>query len=362
MKHLFLILSLSFALSIQAQISINSTDFISGPDTVLISAVTDYQNINYQNTGSNFSWDFSGIPIDSQRVDTFFSVSTAGFIYQLVYNNFLSPSYQASYYQKADAGSIPTGGLPLAIENPIAFEKISNSKYEIVGFGVELNGIDLPISADTIDVVYEFPMTYQDSWVSNSYLFFDLNPTFDAMFKRYQNRSSVVDGYGSITTTYGTFDCIRVKSLLNFTDSLFFDFTGTGGTWFPVPSQPEIHYKWIAKNQKVPLMSIIVTNSATGPEITKVEFRDSYGVANVEDINSVSVQVFPNPANEYITISNIDNFDNILITDVTGKIIISKSLQQNNNMLVNCNNWSKGIYVLRLSNSEKTLTKKIILQ
>ena len=362
MKNITWLISIFFAAHLNAQITVNSTDFVSSADTVLISSVTDFQNINYQNTGSNYNWDFSWVMIDTQRIDTFNSVSSAAFIYQLVFNNFLSPSYQASYYQKADAGLIPTGGLPIAVENPIAFEKVSNSKFERVGLGVELNGVSVPITADTIDVVYEFPMTFQDSWVSNSYLFFDLNPAFAAMFKRHQNRTSTVDGYGSIVTTFGTFDCIRVKSELTYKDSLFFDFTGTGGMWIPMPSQPETEYRWIAKNQKIPVFSINVTNALSGPVITKVEFRDSYGVASIPTKDFIEVSIFPNPASNHINFSGIKNCEQVIISNVNGELIFSNVLDKQDNFQINTSSWSKGVYFIHLVNDEKTETKKIIIQ
>ena len=227
-----------------AQVNITSNDFIGGADTVLVSIVTNFQNINYQASGANQTWDFSAVEVDSQRIDTFHSMSTADLIYLFTFNNFLNPDYQASYYQNVSTGDIPTGGIPLAIDNPVAFEKVSNSKFERVGLGFEFNGVPLPVTADTIDIVYEFPMTYQDNWVSNSFLFFDLNPAFDAKFKRHQNRVSEVDGYGTVITPYGSFECIRVKSNLTYIDSFYFDLFGTGSaSWFSLPSQPEIQYK-----------------------------------------------------------------------------------------------------------------------
>jgi len=362
MKNLTSLIASFFCLSAFAQISVNSNDFISSADTVLVSIVTDYQNINYQNTGSNQTWDFSWVQIDSQRIDTFSSVGSAGFIYQLVFNNFLSPSYQASYFQKADLGVLPTGGLPIAFDNPISFEKVSSSRFEKVGFGADLNGIALPIQADTIDVVYEFPMTFQDNWTSNSYLFLDLNPGFNAMFKRHQNRSSIVDGYGTITTSFGTFDCIRVKSELTFTDSLFFDLLGTGGAWIPLPTQPETHYRWIAKNNKIPILSINVASSILGPEITKVEMRDKKGVASNNSAEIVALQVYPNPSSDIINISGLENIDVINIMDLEGKIIYSQQNIISNTISINCNDWAKGIYFLNAVFDEKTVTNKIVLQ
>lgn len=363
MKNKTSIIVLLFCFQSFAQISVNSSDFVAGADTTLISIVTDYQNIDYQSTGANHSWDFSWVSIDSQRIDTFSNVSNAGLIYQFTYNNFLNPNYQASYFQKATNNVIPaSGALPVTIENPITFRKVSTAKLENVGIGIELNGIDVPIQADTIDTEYEFPMTYQDNWQSDSYLFFDINPAFNAMFKRHQTRISAVDGYGTITTTFGTFDCIRVKSNLNYIDSIFFDLLGTGGSWIGLPTQSETQYRWIAKQQKVPVFSVDVTNALAGPQITKVEFKDKFGVANIQNTDLISsIKAFPNPVRGNLFITNLSEYDHIEITNMNGQLIYSEAVLNENQKVVDCSQWEKGVYILKLNSSEKNITKKIIV-
>jgi hypothetical protein len=354
--------TLLLASSSISQISVTSTDFVSDSDTALVSTVVDFQNINYQSAGANQTWDFTNVLVDSQRIDTFSNVGNAGLVYQFVFNNsFLNPDYKASYYQKASTNAVPTGGIPIAIEDPISFEKISSSKFERVGLGINLNGAPVPIQADTIDVVYQLPMTYQDNWISNSYLFFDLNPAFDIKFKRHQNRTSEVDGYGTVITHYGNFQCIRVKSSLTYIDSLFFDLLGTGnGSWIGLPSQPEIQYRWIAKNQKIPVFSIDVANTFGTETITKVEFRDDLDVTSVQENYKTTFSVYPNPANDFLQLSQISEFDYIQISNISGQLVYNSNAASNYHK-IDCSEWQKGVYIVKLSSSEKTSTKKIII-
>lgn len=364
MKSIKFLIVILLSNQVIAQITIDANDFINGSDTVLVSAVSNYQNINYQTSGANSVWDFTNVIIDSQRVDTYGAVSSAGLLYQLTFNNqFLAPDYRASYFLPAGEGLLPTGILPITIENPVIFEKISNAAFERVGLGLEIGGIGLPIQADPIDIVFKFPMNYQDSWTDTSGLFADLNPAFDATFKRQQIRSLSVDGYGTISTAYGTFDCIRVKTDIIYNDSILFDLFGTGATWFPVPTAAETQYRWIAKNQKIPVMTIDLSNGFGGTQITKVEFRDSKGVASIDGTNPLqSITLFPNPAQDHLNISNLKGDEAITITNLTGQVLFNSNASSQQNTLVNCSDWAKGVYLVKITSEENSVTKKIILQ
>ena len=345
----------------QAQITITSSDFITGPDTAFISIVGNLTSLNFSSTGPNHVWDYTNVVVDSQRIDTFFNVQNAGLIYQFVYNNPFNPDYEASYYKKEDAGVVPTAGLPVAIENPISFNKVSNTQFSRVGLGIELSGVAVPITADTIDVVYEFPLNYSDSWTGTSYLFFDLNPAMDAMFKRHQTRISTVDGFGTLNTLYGSFEVLRVKSQLIYQDSIFFDLTGTGGSWIGIPSAPEFEYTWLAKDNKIPVFYIKTSIGFTGEEVSKAEFRDNIDYTTVNNLTNKSVNIYPNPAHDFLTISSEIGQKNIQLFNINGqKVLDIINDQSQTNIAVQ--NLPKGVYHLLIIQNQNTFSQKVIIE
>ncbi|MFD1552238.1 T9SS type A sorting domain-containing protein [Putridiphycobacter roseus] len=361
MRKLLNLFFILIGFSSSAQITINSSDFIQGPDTVFISVIGDLSSLDFNSTGPNHVWDYTNVQVDSQRIDTFFNVQDAGIIYQFIYNNPFSSNYDASYYKKEDASAVPTAGLPIAVENPISFNKINTSQYTRVGLGVELNGIDVPITADTIDVVYEFPVDYNDQWTGYSYLFFDLNPAMNAMFKRHQTRISTVDGFGTLSTLYGNFEVLRVKSQLIYQDSVFFDLTGTGGSWIGVPSAQEIEYTWLAKDNKIPVLYLKTSIGFTGEEVTKAEFRDNIDFTAVEKLTSKTLKVYPNPAQTFLTIQTEKGNKTIQLYKVNGQKVLD-FISKESLVTIPVAQFDAGLYHLVVIQNENTFSQKVIIE
>ena len=77
-----------------------------------------------------------------------------------------------------------------------------------------------------------------------------------------------------------------------------------------------------------------------------------------------NLSVYPNPANDYVTI-NVNAFDvlkshTIEVYDALGKIIYSSTITKSI-VTINTSQWSKGIYTLRLKQNEVAGYKKIII-
>ena len=363
MKKQFLLsfIFLACIVGLNGQITVNSSDFVGGEDTSLVSIVTDFQNIDFSTTGANSNWDFTTVLIDTQRIDSFYNVGSSGFVYQLVFDNFLNPDYAASYYKKESATFLPNN-LPLSITDPITFYKLSSDKFERVGYGATVSGTPLPIPADTIDMIYSLPMTFQDNWISNSFLYIDLNPIFAAEFKRHQTRASEVDGYGTITTPYGTFDAIRVKSTLTYIDSINIDIFSTGGVWTPLPTDANVEYTWWAKNEKIPVFSIVTTVNLQGETVSSVEFKDDpINYASILNADQTHISVYPNPSNGFINIESNNQTLSFQCYSIGGQLVHSDYINTKSYQL-NTENWESGIYFLHINQDNKTSIHKIIIE
>lgn len=360
-KSLLLFSVLTAGLTSFSQITVTDADLPNPDDTVMVSISNQYTTIDFSTTGANQTWDYSSLVANSQKIDTFYSVTSASALYQLSFNNaFTAPEYASDYYRPMAAGALPAiPGGAVTITNPVYFTKNSSTKSENVGIGLEINGVETPVQADTIDMIYQYPMNYNDAWTSRSYMYIDMNPAINAMFKRNQLRESQVDGWGQITTPFGTFDAIRVKSTITYTDSIYFDL-GFGGSWSELTTPQDIEYTWWTNNNKIPVLLIVEQNGTA----TKIEYRDKkidfVGVENNTDVKE-TFKVYPNPANSEVSIVlNDTELSTIEIVDVTGKIIYTNKI--NNTTQINVSDWEKGVYIVRLISNNKVTTQSLIVE
>ena len=77
----------------------------------------------------------------------------------------------------------------------------------------------------------------------------------------------------------------------------------------------------------------------------------SSGSTSSKNLTKLDLNIFPNPAKNVITISNIDNFDLLQIKDLLGKVVFEKSISNQNNTIIDINGFSTGTYLLSLEGS-----------
>lgn len=78
---------------------------------------------------------------------------------------------------------------------------------------------------------------------------------------------------------------------------------------------------------------------------------------STNELQNIKIQVYPNPAKDFIFINNIQNSKDVEIYDMQGKMV---KRQKYNNNQISLKNLSKGIYILKIP-SEK-YTQKIIIE
>jgi len=85
---------------------------------------------------------------------------------------------------------------------------------------------------------------------------------------------------------------------------------------------------------------------------------------NTEDIKSLNLTVYPNPANYSVTIQSEEIIENSIIhvTDLSGKLILSEQVTQLLTYNINCDAWGNGTYIITVSdiNENKSSLKLII--
>lgn len=130
------------------------------------------------------------------------------------------------------------------------------------------------------------------------------------------------------------------------TDPDEIDFTSTSGTTTVAP---------IVTNTSA--ATILIDNF-----VTRISTTDTLLQNDTFDLATTNFSVSPNPANDFITVSNSENIfvNAISITDLNGRVVKQNSFSNLSNVQVNVSDLSSGVYMLNITSDKGSLTKKII--
>ncbi len=340
------------------QIVVESADMPAQGDTVRISVGLNTNIANYTETGEDFVWDFSALSATAQNIDTFVSVSSTPLAYQFFFsfNSNLANRYLSNV-------SIPNYELSEVYN----FYKNTSSMFTNTGYAATINGLPLPIKFDNADVWYKFPLEYGNTYSSASNFEYSIPNMGYLTIKR--TRKNTVDGWGKITTPFGTFDVLRIKSEVTEFDSTYIDSIQTG---LPL-NRIYTEYKWLAKGQKEPVLQITADNSGG----IVVSYRDSARVIvppvtvteHMFDKNSLSVH--PNPASFEVQIEFEMNKAAAIgysLFDIFGRevytSIVDNAVRGLNRKTINLRKYAieNGMYFLVINVGNKRYTKRLIVK
>lgn len=305
--------------SLSAQITITTSDFMEADDTVRYSLVTGltYDDLALDNTGENMNWDYSWLNSSSQEVDSFLTVESAPFAYQFFFNN--SWLYPDTYSNLATtAPDIEVGTF--AMTNQYTFFNNDDDSYRNTGFGITFSGLPYSVPNDEAEIYFEFPMTYGNSF-SNA---FETELEIPTLFTWVQQgeSSAEVDGWGTLTTPYGTFEVLRQVMLREVTDSTYIDLVGFGTS---VPRFPERIYSWVAQDMTAPVMEVTTQEIFGEESVTNVRYQDEFEAEvpdGIEEWGSDQPLFYPNPSNGTLRLKATSPASlYVTVTNLSGRIV-----------------------------------------
>lgn len=339
-------------ISAHGQIVITRQDMPNVGDTIRTSFTVVTGSVNYEQGGADMSWDFSEFIPAIQTVEEYVSISSVPFVYQLVFN----PTVATIASPVSGFDLIP--GVDLT--DIYQFYRETNTFYGNAGFAFTLSGIPLPLKYDNPDVFYRFPVTYNTVDSSESNLTLTLPNV--GYLQSYRKRVNEVDAWGNITTPYGSYPSIRVRSLLTTYDSIYVDSLQIGQAL----SRQINEYKWLTNNKGIPLMQIDVE----GPLVT-ARYIDSVriilGTAPVE-IAKQDARIYPNPAsglaNATIQLSN-DAEVKIAVLDISGRVcalpVNGRFAAGAHSYAIPLQGFSPGVYVVQIHIGDTVLNRKLLV-
>jgi hypothetical protein len=363
-KNLFLILILCAFVKSKAQISINSSDLYSAGDTFLVSNGDLLQTIDLAITGANANWDFSTLnPITQEKDSSFTLLSTGSITYGLTFG---FGSNAANILKRMDVfAGLPGGTLP--VDDIFAFYNKSSSNFRQVGLGATLGGVQIPFAFSDKDYIHYFPIDFGDLDSSNSGGSLSVPGTGYIQIAR--SRSNNVDGWGTITTPYGTFNALRIRSIVNEFDSIYIDSLSVG---FGFQQPQTVEYKWMANGMGIPVLQINTIDVGGGVEtISSIKYLDSIRPVNVTEIATLNqFEIAPNPIknNALINLSfhNATHLKVILLNiygDVIAEVANKKVNAGSHSIYFSKHalSLSAGIYLVDVYTSSGKETRKIVI-
>lgn len=341
-----------FVISAQAQITITRNDMPNIGDTIRTSFTVIPNGINYEQAGADIEWDFSNLLPGIQAIDTFVSINSLPLVYQLVFNPLVATI------------ASPVSGFDLIpginLSDIYQFFRETNNFFGNAGVAFTFEGIPVPLRYDQPDIYFRFPVTYLSTDSSESS--FNLALPDIGYLETNRKRVNHVDAWGTVTTPYGTFPTIRVKSYLTTYDSIYIDSLQFGQGL----NREFIEYKWLASNMGIPLIQI----DEEGPLLTARYIDSVRLLTGVEHLafSEPGFRLFPNPANDFVyaefTLQQSEMLK-IELYDLSGRLR-SEPINQyfptgTHTRIIHLGNLKSGVYIVKVSTSNRHIIRKLLV-
>lgn len=364
MRTLFqkaLVVSSLFIVHISAQITINSTD-MPAVDTIYHFHTASVTNVDHDITGAGIIWDYTNLINTGFSQDSFANPAITPLVYQLIFNNFLFPSYDATHAQPGSDIVLPAQ-IPFTVTNVYNFYKNTSSSFKMVGFGATINGIPAPIQYQGSDRVYKFPLTFGN--VDTSSYYFEVPVPTLGYWNQSGTRYNHADGYGTLLLPNGvSYEVIRLKSTIEIVDSVHIDAIGFT---IPIP-RIQTDYKFMAVGEGEPVLQITTQPLLLvfGPEtVTRVKYKNEMNLAGINNETAPPFNVYPNPAIDNLTILNAQSkhWDKLQLVNTSGQAVYTDISGGTGNILLDVSSFPAGTYYLMLElENGKIFTQKLSIR
>lgn len=264
---------------------------------------------NYTQTAANFNWNFSSLELTGQGIRDFKKASNTP--YALFF-------FGINEYGEKIADTLGVG--PVIMTNYYNYYKKQTlpSAFIADGVGLTYNSFPIPNYYSDKDELYLFPMTYP-KYDSTTFKFTTAsNTNIPVKYSKTGYRVTVVDGWGTITTPFGTSNCLRLITTQYSKDSVKTSF-GTFG--FP---NDQRSYQWMTTSSKIPFLEISGSLNGNTFNPALVRYRDSVRViTSLKSHKDLSdMKLYPNPVRENLfLIFNSHNKFDVEVYSVEGSLI-----------------------------------------
>ncbi len=334
----------------QSPISLTSANFPGNNDTLRYSNGQLLSLANYTQTGTNYIWNYNGLVPTSQGVRSYkASLLTP---YALFFFGFTG-------FGEKIADTLNLG--PVTITNYYNFYKkqtTPTNSYIIDGAGMTLTNVPVPSYYTDKDELYNFPMTYP-KYDSTTFKFSTPSSSLiPIIYSKSGYRVTKVDGWGSITTPYGTANCLRLVTTQYSKDTVKITSPFAFSIGF---LNYQRSYQWLTSASKIPYLEVNGNLLGSNFTPTQVRYRDNYQVlTSLSDEKDISaMQLYPNPVKDKLYFnSTLKNTATIELFSITGQLILKETVNELN--FIDVTKLETGLFVVKVTEANKTSFFKFI--
>lgn len=80
----------------------------------------------------------------------------------------------------------------------------------------------------------------------------------------------------------------------------------------------------------------------------------------LQKVNDVTVTATPNPFTDQLVVTHAGSYKTLLVTDIDGRVKLKKAINSKENETIPTSTWEQGVYMLVLSNDEKSTSLKVV--
>ena len=158
---------------------------------------------------------------------------------------------------------------------------------------------------------------------------------------------------GGALEVYVDWDCSNLVAADSSSPNLLF--SGNGSLNWHWDSTTPLSTNYRAGSSGAP--STLQASRAKAQRVN-TQFVYAPATASVDDVFASKVSVYPNPANEFVTISSAVEMNKVEVYSLLGKKVMSSAKLNNNDLDIS--SLSTGIYILKLTSGNAVATKKLI--
>lgn len=245
---------MSAVIKLGAQIQITQSHMPSISDTIRYSTAT-AGTLNFKQTGTNYNWNYSSLGITGQGLYKYEAVTSTPYSILLL----SKLPFGAIGYKVADS----IGAGQFAFKNLYNFFEKKTNVWRAVGTGFTLSALPVPTGGiySDFDEIFTLPLNYNDSDFTTFQVTTPLGNQLITLgsYKQKGTRSNKVEGWGTITTPYGSnIACLKIKSTVTEIDSIKLS-TPAVNLGFPAD---RVEYKWLSTTEKIPVLEVVGTEIA----------------------------------------------------------------------------------------------------